>query len=227
MIKKRAVINFEKINLLFIRVADAILNRSRYPGFRFEATSHLRTLHAQYLLYADIDYLKPKDMSRDCITNYRENSLFNVTIDTIISFKIMVYSNQEIGGHFGKRSMMISIDRMHEILDELAAELPRAFFRDLNGGILLLDEIKMHPERRADDLYIMGQYIRSASMGKYIAIYYGSMCAVYGQLSEDDMRVELRHVLRHEFRHHIEGLAGEDGLEREDAEEMRKYLEKY
>ena len=129
---------------------------------------------------------------------------------TIIAWLLRYIQQIKILGSLGKRIIMISIDRMHEILDELAAELPRAFFRELNGGILLLDELKMHPERRADDLYIMGQYIRSASMGKYIAIYYGSMCAVYGHLSEEDMRSELRHVLRHEFRHHMEGLAGED-----------------
>ncbi len=122
---------------------------------------------------------------------------------------------------------MITIDRMHEILDELAMELPRVFFKELNGGILLLDEVKMHPVSKADDLYIMGQYVRSSSMGNYIAIYYGSMCRVHGNLSEAEMKEELRHVLRHEFRHHIEGLAGEDGLEREDEENIKQYLLNY
>ena len=35
----------------------------------------------------------------------------------------------------------ISIDRMHEILDEIAEELPSEFFNKLNGGVVLLSLI--------------------------------------------------------------------------------------
>ena len=54
---------------------------------------------------------------------------------------------------------MISIDETREMLEELAAELPEPFFRELNGGISLLPEAKLSPIARAEDLYIMGEYL--------------------------------------------------------------------
>jgi hypothetical protein len=64
-------------------------------------------------------------------------------------------------------------------------------------------------------------------MGHYIVIYYGSFERVFGHLSEDGLVDELRKTLRHEFRHHMEWLAGEDGLEREDADYINRYLAGY
>jgi hypothetical protein len=61
-------------------------------------------------------------------------------------------------------------------------------------------------------------------MGRYIIIYYGSFIALFGHLSDEQMTRELRKTLRHEFTHHLESLAGEDGLEKEDDDFMRKYL---
>ena len=43
-------------------------------------------------------------------------------------------------------------------------------------------------------------------MGNYIKIYYGSFERLFGHLSDEDMEKELRKTLRHEFRHHLEGL---------------------
>jgi hypothetical protein len=36
--------------------------------------------------------------------------------------------------------------------------------------------------------------------------------------------VELRRVLRHELRHHVESLAGDDSLNREDRSDLNDYL---
>jgi hypothetical protein len=119
---------------------------------------------------------------------------------------------------------MMNIDDMQDILDELAEELPPIFYKELNGGILLLPEEKLSRYARSDDLYILGEYRRSAGMGRYIIIYYGSFIALFGHLSEEKMTRELRKTLRHEFTHHLESLAGEDGLEKEDDEFMRGYL---
>ncbi|MDR1953187.1 MAG: metallopeptidase family protein [Clostridiales Family XIII bacterium] len=119
---------------------------------------------------------------------------------------------------------MINIDDMQDILDELAEELPPIFYKELNGGILLLPEAKLSQYARADDLYILGEYRRSAGMGRYIIIYYGSFIALFGHLSDEKMTRELRKTLRHEFTHHLESLAGEDCLEKEDDAFMRKYL---
>lgn len=119
---------------------------------------------------------------------------------------------------------MISIDEMEVMLDELAAELPEEFYSELNGGIILLPQAKLHPESRANDLYTMGEYYRDGSLGRYIALYYGSFLRVYGSLSEEQLKAQLRQTLRHEFRHHLESLAGERGLEIEDDQYIEQYL---
>ena len=65
---------------------------------------------------------------------------------------------------------MISIDEMQEMLEQIAEELPEAFFRDLNGGINLLEEALAAPEAVEDDLYILGEYCEDPFMGRYILI---------------------------------------------------------
>lgn len=120
-----------------------------------------------------------------------------------------------------------SIDQLHKILDEIAEELPEEFFRELNQGIILLPEYKLHPESRAQDkLYIMGEYVRSMA-GRHIVIYYGSFEKVYNGYPIEIIEEKLRETLYHEFIHHLESLAGERGLEIEDAENLAKYKDKY
>lgn len=119
-----------------------------------------------------------------------------------------------------------SIEEVHTILDDIAEELPTGFFDKLNQGIVLLPEYKLHPESRSDnDLYIMGQYVRSIA-GRHIEIYYGSFEKVYNRVSIGTLREKLKATLLHEFTHHFESLAGEKGLEVKDAEDMRRYRER-
>ena len=115
----------------------------------------------------------------------------------------------------------MNIQEVGRILDELAEELPEEFYRDLNGGILLVPEEKRSPH--GNDLYIMGEYIRS-SLGRMIKIYYGSFERMYSWMDEDQLTEQLREVLRHEFTHHIESLAGERGLEIKDEQQIQEYL---
>ena len=61
-------------------------------------------------------------------------------------------------------------------------------------------------------------------MGRYIAIYYGSFLRVFPGASREKIRRELRKTLRHEFRHHVESLCGENGLEVEDEVFLQNYL---
>lgn len=119
---------------------------------------------------------------------------------------------------------MIDIDRFEVILDDIAGELPAEFYRELNGGILLLPEAKISPYAVSDDLYIMGEYIYSSSMGRMIKIYYGSFARSCSHLSEDALTEQIREVLYHEFTHHMESLAGEKGLELKDEAQLRRYL---
>jgi len=118
---------------------------------------------------------------------------------------------------------MISIDRMQEMLEEIAETFPEKFYEKLNGGICLLPDVRCSPYARAGDLYILGEYHRNA-MGRYIYIYYGSFICVHGRRSEAELYEELRKTVAHEFTHHLEDLGGERGLEKRDAEELAAYL---
>ena len=119
---------------------------------------------------------------------------------------------------------MMTIDEMQDVLDELAEELPPVFYKNLNGGIVLLPEAKESEYSRGKDLYTLGEYHRGGAMGRYIKIYYGSFERLFGHLSNENLKRRLRQTLRHEFRHHLEALAGERGLEYEDEKFIRNYL---
>lgn len=117
----------------------------------------------------------------------------------------------------------MNIRQVGNILDQLAEELPQEFYRDLSGGILLVPEEKKSPY--GEDLRIMGEYIVSQA-GRMIKIYYGSFEHMYSWMDEEALTEQLREVLRHEFTHHIESLAGERGLEIKDEQQIRDYLDR-
>ena len=120
--------------------------------------------------------------------------------------------------------MMMSIDAMQELLEEIAAELPDVFFAELNGGILLLEDTVLAPEALDEDLYTMGEDCEDPLMGSYIVLYYGSFAEICQDMTEEEIREEIRATLLHEFTHHLESLAGERGLELEDERELAAYL---
>ena len=121
------------------------------------------------------------------------------------------------------KSAVISIDRFEEILGELAEELPAEFYTGLNGGILIEDRHPLHPADRNGDLYIMGEYRVDPAMGKDIVMCYGSFRRVFRGLDEAALTEEMRKVLRHEFRHHVEGRAGVRDLEVLDEAQIAAY----
>lgn len=120
-------------------------------------------------------------------------------------------------------NQMVTINEAESMLNEIAESLPKAFFKELNGGILLLDDEKKSSHAKADDLYILGTYCRSSNMGNRIEIYYGSFQRLYPGCSKKTMQRHLKDVLLHEFTHHMEHLAGERGLEKKDEEQLRRY----
>lgn len=122
---------------------------------------------------------------------------------------------------------MVTIAETEVMLEELAAELPETFYNRLNGGIILLPDAKLHESDVGNNLYVLGEYHRSRSLGRYIAIYHGSFMKTHGHLSHDKFKDKLRDTLRHEFTHHLESLAGERGLEIEDDRRIAKYLRKH
>ena len=119
---------------------------------------------------------------------------------------------------------MVDIEVFTAMADDIANGLPEEFFRQLNGGVLVLEYCKPHPESRPEaPLYIMGEYTHSRMMGRYISIYYGSFEKTYGYLSENALREKLRETIVHEFRHHLESLSGKRDLEIEDAHRLAEY----
>jgi len=117
---------------------------------------------------------------------------------------------------------VITIEEMEDMLDEIADEFPEELFHDLNGGIILLPEEKANPAGK--NLYILGEYNRGGNLGRYISIYYGSFMKLFGFLSKDQLKEKLVQVLKHEFTHHVESLAGAKDLEIKDEENIAIYL---
>ncbi len=121
---------------------------------------------------------------------------------------------------------MITFDECGAMLDEIADSMPYELYRDLNGGISLLPQLKVHPKALNNDLFILGEYIRN-SLGNAIVFYYGSINRVYGSLDNEEYRKKLVEILHHEVRHHNEYLAGCDDLGIFDRNQIDDYLRKY
>lgn len=124
--------------------------------------------------------------------------------------------------------MILSFDEVGEILDEMAETFPEVFYRDLNGGISLLPEAVEDPEFPPGEIYIMGEYCND-QMGLYINLYYGSFAALAEkeEWTREDWEDELYTTMAHEFTHHIEGLALENGLDRKDEQELAEFRAYY
>lgn len=119
----------------------------------------------------------------------------------------------------------MELDEMEALLEEILEKFPKELFRKLNGGILLLPESKRNPDPRLRELFILGEYHSGGAMGRYIVIYYGSFRALFGNAGKKRLAGELERVLKHEFVHHLESLAGERTLEREDRQFILDFLE--
>lgn len=118
---------------------------------------------------------------------------------------------------------MITFEECAEMLDEIADSMPYELYRELNAGISLLPELKIHPKAVNNDLFILGEYIRN-SLGKAIVLYYGSINRVYGGLDREQYYEKLVGILHHELRHHNEYLAGCDDLGIYDKQKIAQYL---
>lgn len=114
------------------------------------------------------------------------------------------------------------LDEVNELLDEIYEEIPEYVLEGLNGGIVISEEVKYHPESVGDDLIILGQYERSI-LGQRVTIFYGSIMEMYWDLPGEELKEKLRGVLFHELTHHMEFLAKEKDLEIEDKEFIEKY----
>lgn len=112
-------------------------------------------------------------------------------------------------------------------LEEAADGIPAELLKDLNGGIVVLQQLKIHPKALRADLYIMGEYhVQIPGLGRFITLYYGSFERVFGRFTPNEnprLREEIRKTLIHELRHHIESLSGVRDLEYEDEMKLESY----
>ncbi len=65
---------------------------------------------------------------------------------------------------------MVDFEECAQMLDEIADDMPYELYRELNGGISLLPQAKLHPQSLNNDLFILGEYIRN-SLGNAIVLY--------------------------------------------------------
>ena len=121
--------------------------------------------------------------------------------------------------------VLFSINEINEMLDDIVEEMPNELFRELNGGVSLLPETKLSAAAPDGGLYTLGEY-RCDQMGRYIVLYYGSICAVHYSDTREELRADLKKLLAHELTHHMESLAGERGLEIEDKRKLDEYMRK-
>ncbi|NLD52961.1 MAG: hypothetical protein GX650_08675 [Clostridiales bacterium] len=119
---------------------------------------------------------------------------------------------------------MIDLERFAVLLDEQVALLPAALFNRLNLGVSVAEQAKRESRARPGlPVYILGEYHRHPVMGRGVVLYYGSFRNVYGHLPEEALRLEIDRVLRHELTHHLESMAGDRDLEREDARRLQSW----
>ena len=120
--------------------------------------------------------------------------------------------------------MVLTIDRVNDLLDEMAEEFPEALFDGLNGGVNLLEEAVPDPDFPPGEMYILGEYCDDL-LGRYINLYYGSFAAMAEKedWDEDTWADELYTTLSHELTHHMEGRGGLHALDDRDAEELEQY----
>ena len=116
-----------------------------------------------------------------------------------------------------------TFEQCGQMLDKIADSMPTELYRELNAGISLVPQAKIHPAAVNNDLYILGEYVRDY-IGKSIVFYYGSINHIYGSLPHDKIFKELERIFHHELRHHNEFLAGCDDLGDYDREQIEQYL---
>lgn len=106
---------------------------------------------------------------------------------------------------------MMDFEQAGCALDELIENLPEGIFKELNGGVNLIEE-----ERKSEDgRFTLGTYFVNG-MGRYIEIYYGSFVGLYGEMDNELFLKRLKKTLNHELTHHVENMAGDRSLERWD-----------
>ena len=111
----------------------------------------------------------------------------------------------------------LDFDEVAQILDNIVDnDFPEEMYHGLTGGIYLVPEEKHNARIPSNRYYVLGEYRRNRIMGNCIFVYYGSFRKLYPRASREQEIIILHGTVGHELRHHMEGRAGERGLEIED-----------
>lgn len=148
----------------------------------------------------------------------------------IIEFSSLIaYNKNNTKITEGQSAKAMDIEKFTKIANEEACKMPQEFYNGLTGGIIV-DEKEYVSENAIDnDLFVLGRYSTGLT-GKWITLYYGSFMKIFSYLNEDQMREQINHTIRHEFRHHLENLAGihgKDSLEEEDRKSYYDYIARH
>ena len=105
----------------------------------------------------------------------------------------------------------MDLDTFTACVDEvMRREIPEALLRELNLGVHVFPE-----EQRDGNRYVLGHYSINR-LGRHIALFYGSFAAIYDGRPDRIWKREISRTLRHEIRHHVESLAGNEELAKEE-----------
>lgn len=116
----------------------------------------------------------------------------------------------------------MTFEQFRSTAESMLDDIPDEFVRGLQG-LHVLPEAR--PEEDFEDVYRMGEYMDpgfdhflggNSGLGRHVALYYGSFQKIAAGDPSFDWEDELWETLTHELRHHVESLAGEDGLIQDD-----------
>ena len=120
-----------------------------------------------------------------------------------------------------------------ELVTRLWDEIPDEFKRDLQG-VHVLPQLKKDPSG-LPGVVRLGEYTdpgppsvfaSGVSLGRHIALYYGSFAEIARHKPGFDWEAEVWSTLLHELRHHVESLAWRDDLIQEDLRQLQRLRER-
>lgn len=154
----------------------------------------------------------------------KKNLNKNNKVKDEVKTEIKTETSTEMNNMTYESEYRYSKEEVLDMLNELYDEIPSYVFNNLNLGVIMADEVMMHPDSREDKpLYTLGHY-KYSRMGRQVVIYYGSFMKCFSYLDKEALKSRLRSTLRHELVHHMENQAREDHLEREDFYTHQEYL---
>lgn len=115
----------------------------------------------------------------------------------------------------------MDIDAFTERLDAMMDRVPAALLRDLDGGVSVSEDERRRPGD-PPGVYILGEYITDPYLGCLIVLYHGSFGRLFAGAAPVLWEKEMWDTLRHEIRHHVEGMAGVCDLDVEDLRELAR-----